>query len=475
MMGLVLIVIGVLLYFQFTSEKQKRQELYTHELDLVCQRIINAYETGQSLHPYIQLLREYYTEYDNMFDDIWVCVYNQNGDLMYNVGPQVLQDFAEVANESSERAEDLIKKILDRQNSGGDDYMIRYRRSADDKISVVASIPLSVSVLESLSVSKQTWIVPIVILILAFVVCVFSTRYLTKSINLLSEFASKAGDSNEELDHYEFPHDELGDISRQIIKLYQERMDAVKRSEREHQIALHAVEEKARLKRELTNNINHELKTPIGVIKGYLDTIMSTPDMPPATRERFMLRTQENVERLCNLLNDVSSMTRLEDGSGNVPVTAIDFHDLVFTIENDLSVSGLSGNMKFVYNIPLNCVVKGNAHLLSGMISNLIKNAAIHSHGTEMGLKLVVESEKYYTFSFYDNGTGVEPQHLAHLFERFYRIDAGRARKSGGTGLGLPIVKNTVEALGGTISVHNRAGGGLEFLFTLEKWVGRVS
>ena len=128
--------------------------------------------------------------------------------------------------------------------------------------------------------------------------------------------------------------------------------------------------------------------------------------------------------------------------------------------------------MKFHYNLPLECMIKGNATLLSGMISNLIKNAALHSHGTEMGLDLVVESERYYTFRFYDNGTGVDPQHLPHLFERFYRIDAGRSRKAGGTGLGLPIVKNTIEALGGSISVHNGPQGGLEFLFTLEKWRG---
>lgn len=65
---------------------------------------------------------------------------------------------------------------------------------------------------------------------------------------------------------------------------------------------------------------------------------------------------------------------------------------------------------------------------------------------------------------------GVADEHLPHLFERFYRIDAGRSRRIGGTGLGLPIVKNTVEALGGTINVRNRASGGLEFVFTLEKW-----
>lgn len=126
--------------------------------------------------------------------------------------------------------------------------------------------------------------------------------------------------------------------------------------------------------------------------------------------------------------------------------------------------------MKFEYDIPVNCHVKGNANLLTSMLTNLTKNAILHSHGTVMGLKLVVESKRFYTFSFYDNGTGVKAEELPRLFERFYRIDAGRSRKVGGTGLGLPIVKNTVEAHGGTMSVHNRATGGLEFVFTLHKY-----
>ena len=86
-----------------------------------------------------------------------------------------------------------------------------------------------------------------------------------------------------------------------------------------------------------------------------------------------------------------------------------------------------------------------------------------------MGIRLVAESGKYYTFAFWDNGTGVDPTHLPHLFDRFYRVDSGRSRKTGGTGLGLPIVKNIIESLGGSMSVSNRAGGGLQFMFTLKK------
>lgn len=107
--------------------------------------------------------------------------------------------------------------------------------------------------------------------------------------------------------------------------------------------------------------------------------------------------------------------------------------------------------------------------MLTSAISNLFKNAAIHSRGTRIGMSLVSESENFYTFSFWDNGQGVSEEHIPHLFERFYRVDAGRSRKSGGTGLGLPIVKNTIDSLGGAISVYNRSKGGLEFLFTLKK------
>lgn len=471
MLGMMLAIIAVLIVFQYRRESDYRREMLERELKFICQRIINAYQRGTDLRPFVNFLNDYYE--GSLYDDISVNVYSSTGTLLYHAGLPVLQDFTESGKPSEEGFKAIKRSATYREKMGDISYLVRTESSKDDSIFVYTAMPYTISITEALSIDPDIWIMLAVITVAAIIGCIFSTRFLTRSVNMLRDFAERAGNSEKLYDADKFPHDELGDVSRQIVKLYHERIEAVNRSEKEHRIALHAVEEKARIKRDLTNNINHELKTPIGVIRGYLDTIISNPDMDNATRDRFMSRTWDNVERLCNLLNDVSAMTRLEDGAGNVPVTAVAFHDLVFTIENDLKISGLAGDMTFHYNLPLDCTVKGNAHLLSGMVSNLIKNAALHSHGTEMGLKLVVESEKYYTFSFYDNGTGVEPQHLPHLFERFYRIDAGRARKTGGTGLGLPIVKNTVEALGGTISVHNRSGGGLEFLFTLEKWHGR--
>ena len=108
------------------------------------------------------------------------------------------------------------------------------------------------------------------------------------------------------------------------------------------------MEEKARMKRQLTNNINHELKTPIGVIKGYLDTIIENPDMDPASRTHFQLKAREHVNRLVNLITDVSAITRLEEGTGMISTEELDYHDVVYNISNDVEESGAAGNLEFV-------------------------------------------------------------------------------------------------------------------------------
>lgn len=110
----------------------------------------------------------------------------------------------------------------------------------------------------------------------------FSTRYFGRNITNLRNIAERASTDPNFMPAMEYPHDELGDISRQITNMYNQRSQAMQRQKREHAVALHAIEEKARSKRQLTNNINHELRTPIGVIKGYIDTILENPDMDDA-------------------------------------------------------------------------------------------------------------------------------------------------------------------------------------------------
>lgn len=294
--------------------------------------------------------------------------------------------------------------------------------------------------------------------------------HLSKNIALLRDFTNQVANNLPlTIKASQFPSDEIGEIFSQIIQIYQDKGVAVEQSEIEHHIAKHATEEKGRIKRQLTNNINHELKTPIGIIKGYIDTILGDPQMDATTQRHFIEQTQQHVARLCALLNDISTITRLDEAA-IIPTNDVNVHDVVYSISNDIKAMSITDKISFKHDIPLNCIVKANQGLLNEALLNLIRNAATYSHGTEMGLILDNENNDYYIFRFYDNGVGVEEKHLAHLFDRFYRIDIGRSRKSGGTGLGLPIVKNTIKSFGGDISVRNRVEGGLEFRFTLPKW-----
>ena len=160
-------------------------------------------------------------------------------------------------------------------------------------------------------------------------------------------------------------------------------------------------------------------------------------------------------------------MTRLDESGSTISMREVDFHSLIFSLADDVTKSGILKDMDFRFNIPIDCKVMGNEDLLISVIQNLIKNACAYSQGTQMGVELLGRNERYYTFSFFDNGVGVSKEHMEHLFERFYRVDSGRSRKAGGTGLGLPIVKSCINTMGGSVSVRNRRGGGLEFIFTL--------
>ncbi len=454
------VVVGVLIAFQYLHETEYRKKFVNQQLDFINSRIIEAYKENVDVKPYLNFISNYFD--NSVFDQLKISAYNANGQLLYAIGRPF-----KTPNEA-------ILNNLDngsvQTNAENKVYFYKVTKSDNGELTVHTAMPWTTSISDALKVDN-TLLLTIFLLSIAAVtfLAYFSTSFIVDNLKVLREFARNANNPDFKIDESRLGHDELGDISRDIIRLYESRIEANKRSEREHAVAIHAIEEKGRVQHQLTNNINHELKTPVGVIRGYLETVLSSEDMDPQTTRKFLNRALENVERLCSLLNDVSTMTRLESGSGKITFTELNIHDLIYTIHNDLQQAGTLGNMEFDMNIPMECSVFANANLLTSAITNLIKNAVLHSGGTKCGMTLVSESEKFYTFSFWDNGKGVSEEHIPHLFERFYRVDAGRSRKSGGTGLGLPIVKSTIDSLGGAISVYNHSRGGLEFLFTLKK------
>ena len=266
----------------------------------------------------------------------------------------------------------------------------------------------------------------------------------------------------------QFADDELGDIARHIIALYGRLREASNDIQREHDKAMHEHQEKLRIKRQLTNNINHELKTPVAAIQGYLETMTTAKDMTAEERDAFIAKCYAHCQRLTQLLNDVSTITRLEDGSSRIECESVDLHAIINEIASEVALLPDDKRMRMNIELPTPMPVMGNSTLLMSIFKNLTDNAIAYSGGRDIFVRCS-EDDKMYTISFYDNGIGVDNDHINHIFERFYRIDKGRSRKLGGTGLGLSIVKNAVLFHGGDIEVANRKVGGLEFTFTLPK------
>ena len=229
-------------------------------------------------------------------------------------------------------------------------------------------------------------------------------------------------------------------------------------------------EEQVRLKRQLTQNIAHELKTPVSSIQGYLETIVNNENIAPEKMQVFLERCYAQSNRLSRLLRDISVLTRMDEAANMIDMEKVDISMLVSNIVNEVSLELEQKQITVVNSLKPKIQLRGNYSLLYSIFRNLMDNAIAYA-GTNIHINISCfrEDENYYYFSFADTGIGVSPEHLNRLFERFYRVDKGRSRKLGGTGLGLAIVKNAVLIHGGTISAKNNQGGGLEFVFTLAK------
>lgn len=229
-------------------------------------------------------------------------------------------------------------------------------------------------------------------------------------------------------------------------------------------------EQETRLKRQLTQNIAHELKTPVSSIRGYMETILST-EMDENRKKMFMERCYAQSKRLTDLLRDISMLNRLDESKDLYDTDKTDLQKIITEVFNE-SQSALSERKMTVEtrNLHDQMLINGNYSLLYSIFRNLTDNAIAYAGvGTKITIDCYLEDDNYYCFSFSDNGVGVPEEHLNRLFERFYRVDKGRSRKLGGTGLGLAIVKNAVLFHKGEIWVKNGSDGGLNILFSLRK------
>ena len=398
--------------YQYIREKEYKSEFLNAQLQQYNRHLLTTVEEGE---PY----EDYIATHDKPFEELRISIITLTGAVVYdNIIPL---DSLDNHRGRPEVVDALTKGVgynISRQStSDGREYF--YSATRGERVVVRTAIPYSSTLQDLLEADWSFLVVMISITLVMSVVAYFTTRKLGKDI--------------ERVNRYE------------------------------------AEQERNRLKRELTNNINHELKTPVASIQICLETLLSGISLSEEKRQELIERCYANNDRLRRLLNDVSLITRMEDGSALISKERVVINDIIDEVAKELDMLPEDERLLLHTDFSDEVVIDGNPSLIGSIFRNLTENAIAYSEGRNIYISLLENNDKLCRIRFEDDGKGVEQKHLSHLFERFYRVDKGRSRQKGGTGLGLAIVKHAVQFHGGLIEVTNRPGCGLRFEFTLYK------
>ena len=398
--------------FQYIREKEYKSEFLNAQLQQYNRHLLATVEEGE---PY----EEYIATHDKPFEELRISIITLTGAVVYDniISLDSLDNHRGRPEVANALAEGTGYNISRQSTSDGREYF--YSATRGERVVVRTAIPYSSTLQDLLEADWSFLVVMISITLVMSVVAYFTTRKLGKDI--------------ERVNRYE------------------------------------AEQERNRLKRQLTNNINHELKTPVASIQICLETLLSGISLSEEKRQELIERCYANNDRLRRLLNDVSLITRMEDGSALIGKERVVINDIIDEVAKELEMLPEDERLLLHTDFSDEVIIDGNPSLIGSIFRNLTENAIAYSEGRNIYISLLENNEKLCRIRFEDDGKGVEQKHLSHLFERFYRVDKGRSRQKGGTGLGLAIVKHAVQFHGGTITVTNRPNGGLRFEFTLSK------
>lgn len=398
--------------FQYLREIEYKSEFLNAQLQQYNRHLLETIEDGL---PY----EDYIVTHDKPFDELRISIIALSGAVVYD--NTISLDSLDNHRNRPEVASALRNGIgynIGRQSvSDGREYF--YSATRGERAIVRTAIPYSNTLHDLLAADWSFLIVMISISLVMSILAYFTTRKLGKDI--------------ERVNRYE------------------------------------AEEERNRLKRQLTNNINHELKTPVASIQVCLETLLSGITLSDDKRQELIEHCYTHNERLRRLLSDVSLITRMEDGGGMINRERVVINHIIKEIAEGLEVIPEEERLILHVDFYDEVTIYGNASLIGSIFSNLTDNAIAYSEGKNIYLTLLENTDEQCSIRFEDDGKGVSTNHLPHLFERFYRVDKGRSRQRGGTGLGLAIVKHAVQFHGGIITIMNRPNGGLRFDFTLRK------
>ena len=263
-----------------------------------------------------------------------------------------------------------------RRHSESTDRNYFYSAMRGDRYIVRSAVPYSVPLGDILAADREFLWFMLGVTLLMSVAAYFATRRLGHNITRLRDFAQRAARGERIDEQAVFPHDELGDISSHIIRLYARLQRTTADRDREHALALHEQQEKIRIKKQLTNNINHELKTPVAAIQGYLETLLDNPGLGAEKRTAFLEKSCAQVARLRSLLADISTVTRMDEASQLIRKERVVLNDIVDEIRADMQLRPEGQRLRVNCDFPYPLEMEGSPSLLGSVFRNLADNAA---------------------------------------------------------------------------------------------------
>ncbi len=214
----------------------------------------------------------------------------------------------------------------------------------------------------------------------------------------------------------------------------------------------------AATRRDFVANASHELRTPVAAIRGAAETLLAGALEQPEAARGFVEIVHRQAERLSRLTQDLLDLSRLESRQWRFEVAPVDLAALGRLVAELQGPSARKKGLELRVAIPPGLTVMADGRALEQVVVNLVDNAIKYTSTGSVALGAEARGEDA-VLTVTDTGPGIEPHHLARLFERFYRVDAGRAREAGGTGLGLAIAKHLVQGMRGEIDVASGADG----------------
>ncbi len=223
-------------------------------------------------------------------------------------------------------------------------------------------------------------------------------------------------------------------------------------------------------RKEYIGNVAHELKTPIFTLQGYISTLLDGAMEEKDLAKKYLLRSESAIERMSAIVNDLTTISRLETGEIELEITSFDIRVLVLETIEDLEHKAKERNCQIILHSAEPLYVKADRNRIHQVLVNLLDNAINYSkpEGGDIEVSFS-DMDSLVLVEIADKGIGVSEEEVSRLFERFFRSDKARSRRSGGTGLGLAIVKHIIEAHRQTINVRSRLNEGTTFGFTLAR------